>query len=232
MRSIGRASVFVLLLASQAAAQTVKTAYPSMAPLLDYLMPRDAEISLARSAAPSSVSDVAEVLVFTKSGFQMAVKGTNGFVCMVARSWSAGWDDPDFWDPKVHAPICYNAAAAKSQVAITSKRTQVVLAGGSKAQIYDAIKAAIDSGDLPVPEAGSMSYMLSKGTYLSNRDRHWQPHLMFFLNDTDPKTWGAGLPESPIIGFRHPEEHSTTFVVPVSKWSDGTLATPKEHSNY
>lgn len=199
-----------------------------MAPLPQYLMPRDAEISLARSAAPKSVSDAAEILVLTKSGFQTAVRGTNGFVCMVARSWSADWDDPDFWDPRVRAPICYNALAAKSQVTATIKRTQVVLAGGSKTQIFNSIKAAVDSGELPTAEVGSMSYMLSKGTYLSNRDGRWLPHLMFYMSEIDPKSWGAGLPESPIFGFQHPEERLTVFVVPVSKWSDGTLATSKQ----
>jgi hypothetical protein len=199
-----------------------------MAPLAQYLMPQDAEISLARSAAPKSVGDAAEILVLTRSGFQTAVTGTNGFVCMVARSWSADWDDPDFWDPRVHAPICYNALAAKSQVAATINRTQVVLAGGSKTQILNSIKAAVDSGELPTAEAGSMSYMLSKGTYLNNRDSRWLPHLMFYLSEIDPKSWGAGLPGSPIFGFHHPEERLTVFVVPVSKWSDGTLATSKE----
>lgn len=228
MRFISRAPVFVFLLASQAAAQTVATAYPRMAPLPQYLMPRDAEISLARSAAPKSVSDAAEILVLTKSGFETAVRGTNGFVCMVARSWSADWDDPDFWDPRVRAPICYNALAAKSQVTATIKRTQVVLAGGSKTQIFNSIKAAVDSGELPTAEVGSMSYMLSKGTYLSNRDGRWLPHLMFYMSEIDPKSWGAGLPESPIFGFQHPEERLTVFVVPVSKWSDGTLATSKQ----
>jgi hypothetical protein len=199
-----------------------------MAPLAQYLMPQDAEISLARSAAPKAVGDASEILVLTRSGFQTAVTGTNGFVCMVARSWSADWDDPDFWDPRVHAPICYNALAAKSQVAATINRTQVVLAGGSKTQILNSIKAAVDSGELPTAEAGSMSYMLSKGTYLNNRDSRWLPHLMFYLSEIDPKSWGAGLPGSPIFGFHHPEERLTVFVVPVGKWSDGTLATSKE----
>jgi hypothetical protein len=215
-------------MASQALAQTVETVHPRMAPLPQYLMPREAEISLARSAAPKSVSDAAEILVLTQSGFQTAVRGTNGFVCMVARSWSADWDDPDFWDPKVQAPICYNAHAARSQVAATIKRTQVVLAGGSKNQILSAVKAAVDSGELPTAEVGSMSYMLSKGTHLSNRDGRWLPHLMFYVSEIDPNSWGAGLPESPIFGFHHPEERLTVFVVPVSKWSDGTLATSTE----
>jgi len=229
MKFIGSALVLVFLFAWHGTAQTVKPAYPGMAPLPQYLMPRDAEISLARSAAPKSISDDAAILILTKSGYQTAVGGTNGFVCMVARSWSADFDDPDFWDPRLRAPICYNALAAKSQVAATIKRTQVVLAGGSKAQIVDSIKAAIDSGELPTAQAGSMSYMLSRDEYLSNRDGRWLPHVMLFVPETDPKSWGAGPPESPILGFHLPEEHLTVFVIPVRKWSDGTLATSKEH---
>ena len=227
MKVIGTASIVFLFLSLQAAAQTVKTSYPSMAPVSQYMMPRNEEISLARSAAPKSISDNAEILIFTKSDFQTAVRGTNGFVCMVARSWSADYDSPDFWDPRLRAPNCYNAAAAKSQVAITIKRTQVALSGASKVQIFNSIKAAIESGELPKAEAGSLSYMLSRGTYLNNRDGHWLPHLMFYMSDTDPKSWGAGLPDSPILAF-HPEEHLTVFIIPVSIWSDGTPAKSKE----
>lgn len=158
MKIIGIASMMVFLLASQHAAQTVKLAYPRMASRPQYLMPRDAEISLARSAAPKSIGDDAEILILTESGYQTAVRGTNGFVCMVARSWSADFADPDFWDPRLRAPICYNAVAAKSQVPATIKRTQVAFAGGSKAEIFNSIKAAIDRGELPTAEAGSMSY--------------------------------------------------------------------------
>ena len=163
MKFIGATLVSVFFLASQGTAQTTKTAYPSMAPLEQYLIAdRSAEISLARSAAPESVSRDAEVLVFTRHGYDTAVKGTNGFVCMVARSWSAGFDDPEFWNPKVRAPICYNELAARSQVPPTIKRTQMALAGGSRTQVFNGIKAAYASGGLPVPELGSMSYMLSQ----------------------------------------------------------------------
>jgi hypothetical protein len=229
MKSIGGALVFVFLFAGQGTAQAVRTAYPGMAPLEQYLMARDAEISLARSAAPKSVSEDATILILADSGYQTAVRGTNGFVCLVARSWSAGFDDPGFWDPRLRAPICYNARAAKSQVAATIKRTQVALAGGSRAQVFDSIKAAIDRGELPTAEAGSMSYMLSRGGYLSNRDGRWLPHLMFFVPETDPRSWGAGLPGSPMLGVDLPEQHLTVFLIPLAKWSDGTLATSKEH---
>lgn len=222
MKFIGSALAFVFFLTSQGTPQAARTRYPAMAPLAQYLMLRDAEISLARSAAPKSVSDDAEILVLTGSGFQTAVRGTNGFVCMVARSWSADYDSPDFWDPKVHAPICYNALAARSQVEATIKRTQAAMAGGSQAQIRTAIALAVKSGELHTAEAGSMAYMLSKQTYFSNRVGHWRPHLMFFTPETDPKSWGAGLSDSPILGVQYLEEHLTVFLIPVGRWSDGT----------
>jgi hypothetical protein len=217
-------------LVSQGAAQSTKAPYPRMAPLEQYLMAdAKAEISLARSAAPESVARDAEILTFTRRGFETAAKGSNGFVCLVARSWSAGFDDPDFWNPRLRVPICYNALGAKSQVAATNKRTEVVLAGGSSAQVLEAIKAAINSQKLPIAEPGSMAYMLSKQTYLSHRSGHWLPHVMLFMPQTDPKRWGAGLPGSPVMGFEQPQEHLTVFIIPVSKWSDGTLGPSEAH---
>lgn len=223
MKAFGWAFALCFL-SSPGDAQTAKTAYPGMAPLAQYLIPRDAEIALARSSAPSSIANDAEVLVFTATGYQTAVKGTNGFVCLVARSWSAGFGDPNFWNPQVRAPICYNAVAAQSQVPETIKRTQVALAGGSESHIREVLKAAIKSGALPVAKAGSLSYMMSKGTYFNRGEGHWLPHLMFYMPETDPKSWGAGLPKSPIIGNNFPDEHLTIFLVPIGRWSDGSLS--------
>ncbi|MDB6101223.1 MAG: hypothetical protein JWO52_1222 [Gammaproteobacteria bacterium] len=223
MKFPGAAIVSTFLLASGATA-AVPSAYPSMAPLVQYLMPRDAEIALARSAAPDSISGHAEVLILTDSGFQIAVKGTNGFVCMVARSWSADFDDPDFWNPRLRAPICYNELAARSQVAATIKRTQLALAGESRKGVLKSIKEASESGELPHAISGSMCYMMSRKGYLSSRNGHWLPHLMFFTPETDPAAWGAGLPDSPILGIERPEEHLTVFLIPIGHWSDGTPA--------
>jgi hypothetical protein len=205
-----------------------KVANSGMGPISQYLLPTDKEISLARSAAPKSVSDAAAVLVLTESGFQPAVKGNNGFVCMVARSWSAGFDDPDFWNPRLLAPICYNALAAPSQVAETIKRTKIAFAGGSATDILKTITAGIESGELPTAQQGAMGYMLSRQTYFNNREGHWLPHLMFFSSDLDPMAWGAGLPGSPIMAVKRPEARSTVFLIPVARWSDGTPA-PSEH---
>jgi len=113
-------------------------------------MPRDAEISLARSAAPISLSEMQK----SSKRLSTAVRGTDCFVCVVAPSWSADFDDPDFWDPGLRAPICYDALVARSQAPATLKGTRVVLTGGSNAQVLTAIKAAIQSGELPTAVAG------------------------------------------------------------------------------
>ncbi len=221
MKSI--ALVVMLGAAWHAIAQNAKTPYPSMAPVDQYLMEdRSSEIALARSAAPESISRDAEVLVLGRHGYETAIKGKNAFVCMVERSWTKPIDDPDFWNPKLRAPICFNAAAAHSYVPRTLKKTELILTGRTKAQMMEAVVAAIDKKELPAMEPGAMCYMLSKQGYLSSRDGHWHPHLMFFFSSTDPAAWGADLEGSPIIASTDTRERLTVFLIPVRRWSDGT----------
>lgn len=220
------ALVVMLAAAWQAQAQAAKTPYPSMAPLDQYLMERNAEITLARSAAPESISQDAEVMVLGRHGYETVAKGKNGFVCVVQRSWTAGIDDPDFWNPKLRAPICFNPPAVRSYLPHTIRKTELILAGRSKAQMFEDIKAALDRKELPAPESGAMCYMMSKQGYLSDRDGHWHPHLMLFVPLTDPTTWGADLPGSPIIALRDIPSRLTLFLIPVGRWSDGTADAP------
>ncbi len=203
-------------------AQDTKSAFASMAPLDQYLMDRDAEIALARSAGPESISKDAEVLVLGPKGYESAIKGGNGFVCMVHRSWASEADDPEFWNPTRRGPICFNPAAARSYLPNTILRTKLVLAGKSKIEMFDAIQAAYDKKELPTIETGAMCYMLSKQGHLSDRDGHWHPHLMFFLPPTAAAAWGADLPGSPILADEDTADRMTVFLVPVAKWSDGT----------
>ena len=204
-------------------AQDAKAPYPSMAPVDQYLMEdRSSEIALARSAAPESISRDAEVMVLGRHGYENAIQGKNGFVCIVERSWTSPIDDPGFWNPKGRAPICLNAAAARSYLPRTIKKTDLILAGSTKAQMVETVAAAIDKKELPAMEPGAMCYMLSKQGYLSDRDGHWHPHLMFFVSQANPAAWGAGLPGSPVFAFNDTWEHLTTFLVPVRVWSDGT----------
>ena len=212
----------VLGAACPARAQETKTAYPAMAPVEQYMMARDAEIALARSAAPVSISADAEVLVLGAHGYETAAKGKNGFVCIVERGWTAPVDNPDFWNPKLRGPVCLNAAAARSYLPLTIKKTELILAGKSKAQMFEILTTAIDKKELPTAEPGAMGYMLSKQQYLGDDGQHWHPHLMFFIPQTDPATWGANLPGSQVFGLEIATDRLTQFFVPVREWSDGT----------
>jgi hypothetical protein len=216
-------TLFVALCAAhQAMAQDATAPYPNMAPIGQYLITdQAAEIALARSAAPESVSRDAEVQVLGRHGFETAVKGKNGFVCIVQRSWTSATDS-DFWNPKVQVPTCMNAAAARSYFLRIIKRTDLVLAGRTKAQLEETIAATIDKKELPAMESGAMCYMMSKQGYPGDSTQHWPPHLMFFHSETDPATWGANLPGSPIFASNDILEHLTTFVILVQRWSDGT----------
>ncbi len=230
INATGFALVVLLGVAWQAQGQDAKTPYPSMAPLEQYLMAdRNAEIALARSAAPESISHDAEVLVLGRHGYETAVKGKNGFVCIVERSWTAESDNPDFWNPKLRAPLCLNPPAARSYLPLTIKKTELVLAGQSKAEMFNSMKAAFDKKELPTLEPGAMCYMLSRQGYLNDSVGHWHPHLMFFVPQADAATWGANLPGSPILGTDVPQDRLTIFMIPVAKWSDGTADQKDEH---
>ncbi len=208
-----------------AQAQDGKASYPSMAPIDQYMTERNAEIALARTAAPKSISADATVLFLGTHGYETAVKGTNGFVCIVERAWMSPFQHPEFWNPKNRSPICYNPAAARSILPYTFKRTELVLAGLSKPQMLDRIKAAVASKELPMPEPGAMSYMLSKEQYLSDAVGHWYPHLMFHIPKTDGASWGANLDGSPVLfDTRELPEPETIFFLPVGTWSDGSPA--------
>ena len=216
------ALALVLGAVGQAQTQDQKNPYARMAPLDQYMMAREAEIAMARSAAPESISRDAEVMVLGRHGYETAVKGKNGFVCVVERSWTAGIDDPEFWNPKLRGPICFNPPAARTYLPLTIKKTEWLLAGQYKAQIFESIKAGLDKKELPPLEPGAMCYMLSKQGYLNDRAGHWHPHLMFFVPQADAQTWGAGLPGSPILITQDPEDRLAVFLIPVGKLSDGT----------
>jgi hypothetical protein len=200
--------------------------YPAMAPLREYMMPKDAEIVLARSAAPASIADNATVMVMGRNGYSIAAQGTNGFLCYVERSWAQAVDNTEFWNPKLRSPNCFNAAAARSIAQIYLKKTQLVLAGKSKAEIAQAIASALDSGEVPALPPGGMCYMMSKQQYLNDEGKSWHPHLMFYVAGDVPKSWGANLDGSPVIAVHDAEARVTVFMVVVRHWSDGTPVTP------
>ena len=219
---------FALHVASLSAiAQGPKDPYPAMAPLAQYLIADEkSEIALARSAAPPSISDSAEVMVLQRDGYKTVVQGTNGFVCLVERSWGQGTDEAEFWNPKMRAPHCFNAQAAKSFAQIYLLKTKLVLAGKPKPEIAKAVATALDQKELPALEPGAMAYMMSKQQYLNDQGKAWRSHTMFFSPGDMTKSWAADDPNSPVMMVNDPQERVTILLVLADKWSDGTASAP------
>lgn len=241
MTSLGRIAVRLMgaapvLLALTGAAADPATPYSRMAPVDAYLMDRAQEIALAKSAAPDSISRDATVLVLTRAGYETAVTGTNGFVCMVGRGFSGAPDWPERWNPEIRAAECQNPQAARSVAPIAKLRTAMTLAGRTDADILDRIKRALRTKQIPPLEPGAMSYMMSKSSYLSAEGDHDMAHVMFFIPSKDGASWGANAAGSPVFGgnywFFTPGHAADAAALPpvsvllvgVCGWSDGTPA--------
>lgn len=240
MDSVRRYILFTMILAlvstvaRPAPGWTRNVPYERMAPLDRYLMAdRQAEINLARSAAPSAISLHATILVLSHQGYDAVKKGTNGFTCLVERSWMSPFDSGQFWNWNMRGPICYNPAASRTVLLYTLRRTNLVLSGLTKSQMLDRTTAAVADKQLPTPEPGSMSYMMSKHGDLGDAVGPWLSHLMFYAPKAaaakDGASWGADVRASPVVldtSHRVVPEPETIFMVPVAHWSDGTPAPP------
>lgn len=223
-------TVRACILAAAAVMLSGATGHDSIAPLSQYLMRPQTEISLARSAAPPSISNRATILVLSARGYTVAAKGTNGFECLVERPWMQPYNKSNFWNVRFQAPVCYNAAASKSVLLYTFKRTELALHGATKAQIEQTMSAAIGSKTLPAPAPDAMGYMMSKDQYIDDAAKAWYPHVMFYMPRADMantgEIWGADRLRSPIVydNVDVMPEPWAQFFIPVSHWSDGTQA--------
>jgi len=237
LRSLLAAAVGPLIgaVGLQTHARAAEGSYPHMAPIEQYLMDRNAEIKLARSAAPDAISQNATILVLGLRGYETAINGTNGFVCMVERGWVGALDWPEMWNPKIRGADCLNPPAARSVLPLAELRTNLFLEGRSAADVIDRIKLALRTNEVPSLEPGAMSYMMSKGSYLTDVGNHDMPHLMFFMPTEDAAVWGANVTGSPIGAggywfFSQMNARETSlppmsvFTVGLGKWSDGTPA--------
>ena len=191
---------------------------PSRPPLRDYLMPRDAEIALARSAAPASISDRATIKVLTPSGFEVASQGDNGAVCLVMRGFSAPTYTPAqfrdlVYDPTVHAPICFTAPAAKTAMPYYELRTKLAMEGKGPDQIARAVEAAYDAGQLPHRDAVTFAYMWSADMQLGPGIGAWHPHVMVFAPKYDNAMVGGFAFGSPLPQLT--DDAGTPFAVVV-----------------
>jgi hypothetical protein len=225
-KRLAAGTVALSLMSSAAGVATAGTApspYANMAPVAQYMMATpEEEIALAKSAAPPSISRDAEILVLSPHGYETAVKGKNGFVCLVERSWNADFNDPLFWSPHIRGADCLNPEAARTIIPHYRERANWALAGLSKAEMLARTKAEISAHTYILPGPGAMSFMLSKEQRLGDPISNWHPHLMFFVANATDASWGANFDSSPVAIGVTGSDPIKTFLVPVGKWSDGT----------
>jgi hypothetical protein len=198
-------------------------------PLSEYLMPRDAEIALARSAAPASISDRATIKILTKSGYEVVTQGDNGAVCMVMRGFSAPSYTPAqfrdlVYDPKVHAPICFTAPAAKTAMPYYELRTRLAMEGKGPDQIARAVQAAYAKGELPHRDAVTFAYMWSAHQHLGPPGA-WHPHMMVFAPNYDNAMVGGNAFGSLLPQLS--DDAGTPFAVVVIPVDDKLAITPQ-----
>jgi hypothetical protein len=182
MRSVTVLTLYVFCIVGLSTPRAQSPTYP---PLADYLMPRDAEVALARSAAPATISSRATVKVLTQSGFAVHSKGDNGFVCMVMRGWSAPTYTPAqfrdlVYDATVRAPICFDPGAVQSVLPYYELRSTLAMEGQPPDRITQRIEAAYARGELPRRDGVTFAYMWSANQHLGSGVGHWHPHMMVF----------------------------------------------------
>jgi hypothetical protein len=197
--------------------------------LAPYLMSdRAAEIALARTAAPSSISDSATVIVLTRTGFVEGARGTNGFTCMVQRSFFADFSDANFWYPANRSPVCINPPAVRSVLPEILKRGEWIMAGVNPKEVAKRTKEAYASHTFPMPASGAMAYMLSSEQILAPTKPHWMPHLMFYFDKSLPAAaWGLSDANGTVIDAPGDADSPIRLLlVPVRRWSDGKPAMP------
>ncbi len=182
MRKImaGLVLLLVSMLAASVRGQSAK--YP---PLSEYMMTPEAEIALARSAAPENVSAHATVKTLTASGYKVATQGDNGFVCIVMRGWGAPTFTPTqlrelVYYAKLRAPICFNPVASRTVLPLQELRARLGMEGKTPDQIAEGVQAAYAKGELPRMETVAFAYMFSADQDLGPGVGAWHPHMMVY----------------------------------------------------
>jgi len=186
-----------------------------------YLLEERVEVALAASAAPAHVSAAATVLVLHRDGYRALREGTNGFTCLVERSWSSPiGPHRDFFNPRLRAPICYNREASGTILGDYLRRTELALAGRSIAEIKRTIETEIGTGTLLAPRGLAMSYMLSAGQVLGSQAGQYKPHVMVYI----PYATDAELGDNPATSdhpviFEHAGGPLAAIVIPVKAFN-------------
>jgi hypothetical protein len=213
----GTLAILGIALMAGLCAGKIRAQSPKYPPLSEYMMEPEAEIALAKSAAPDGVSGRATIKVLTISGYKVLVQGDNGFVCMVMRGWGAPTYTPAanrnlVYDPKTRAPICFNPVASRTVMPYQELRTRLGMEGKGPDQIAEEIEAAYAKGELPKMEAVGFAYMFSADQMLGPAGA-WHPHMMVYTPYYTNAMLGNNAGESGLPSIS--DDEGTPFAVTV-----------------
>lgn len=212
--------VFVILMGIPARASEAQIEGPPES-FDEYLENPAVEVALARSAAPSRVSQQASVMVLGRGGYRVVDRGTNGFVCLVQRSWNFP-PNPQSWNPRVRTPVCHNPEGASSVLQIYLRKTELVMNGASIEAAQAAVDAEVEAGRLRYPKSWAMSYMMSSGTVLYEGFPRMS-HLMVYTPYASNAEWGGNriFGDAPFV--LREKTQSAVAIVPMPNWVDPEL---------
>ena len=186
---------------AQSAPKAVRTGRRAPIPLAE-------EISLARSAAPASVSDSATIFVLTDTGYVVAARGAWKSACYVDRSWSLSIE-----------PHCFDPEGAATIMPMHMRKSELLHQGRTEAEADTEINAALAEGRFRLPLRPAMSYMMSAHQVLYDDDGTrvgaWQPHLMIYYPFLRTADIGMQTPDmkAAIIAFEGRADASIMIVV-------------------
>lgn len=218
------AKVFLMLVSLLASldAVAVWAQAPKYPPLSEYMMAPEAEVALARSAAPEKVSARATVKILTTSGYKVAAQGDNGFVCIVMRGWAAATSTtaPErdlVYYAKLRAPICFDPVASRTVLPLQELQAKLGMEGKGPDQIAEDVQAAYAKGELPKMEAVAFAYMFSADQDLGPGVGAWHPHMMVYTPYYENSMLGGNEMDSglPVVG-----DSGTPFAVTVIPVND------------
>src|SRR5271169_148747 len=135
----------IALLSSSAAAEDKPKEPTKEVHLIDASVPRERQIELALSAAPTEVSSKATVYILGPKGYEKIREGTNGFSCLIERSFAGSRQTSS-------ALACFDAKGSRTLARTLMRREELGAKGKSEAEIEDDIAKGYKKGTREIGE--------------------------------------------------------------------------------
>jgi hypothetical protein len=188
--------------------------------------PRERQIELALSAAPKEVSSKASVYILGPKGYEKVREGTNGFTCLVERSFKGTTQTSS-------APACFDAEGSRTLMLTYLRKEELRSEGKSEQEIKDDIQKGYEDGRFKVAGIGFL-YMMSDENYVyddqSQQSGFVPPHLMFYAPYKTAKDLGYDSVSPTMVPYlTYPGPQGLIVVAAKKPPEDGSSGDPHKH---